>query len=127
VPLAYSIDVAQELVTITGEYAGATEWDDLLSRIRRDPRLRPRLRFLRDLRGATTPVDAATVVELARVVRRFWRLMQPERAAILTPFEEDRAALVAQALADAEGLPIRMFTNYHEAMAWLSETNTTRD
>lgn len=120
VPLVYTIDVAERLVTITGEYAGADQWNDVLTRIQHDPRYQPRSAFLRDLRGATEPVDAATVVEIAKVVRRFWPILHPVRVAILTPLEADRAALVAQALADAEHSPVRMFKNYDEAMAWLA-------
>jgi hypothetical protein len=41
--------------------------------------------FLRDRRDATTPVDAATVIGIMDVVRRFWPLLQPRRAAVLTP------------------------------------------
>jgi hypothetical protein len=121
VPLAYVIDVDQRLVTITGEYSDATEWKDVLARIHHDPRRQPGFAFLRDLRHATAPVDAATVVEIAHVVRRFWPLIQPARAAILTLSEEDAPALVAQALADADGTPLRMFTNYDEAVTWLAQ------
>lgn len=120
-PLSYVIDPAEQLVTITGEYAGVEEWKDLLGRILHDPHRRSGFAFLRDLRGATTPVDVATVVDLMEAVRRFWPLLQPSRAAILTPREFDPPALAAHALADTHGLPLRMFTSYEAALEWLRE------
>jgi hypothetical protein len=54
-------------------------------------------------------------------VRRFWPLLKPSRAAVLTPREFDPAVLAAHALADSFGLPLRMFTSYDAAMEWLRE------
>ena len=120
-PLAYAIDRGQRLVTITGEYSGAVEWQEVLTRVHLDAEHQPGFAFLRDLRAGTTPTDAATVMEIAKVVRRFWPLLQPSRVAILARSEDDAPALVAQALADAAGFPLRMFTNRKEALAWLAE------
>ena len=119
--LDYHIDPDDRLITITGEYAGAEEWQALLARVLQDPQLRPGCAFLRDLRGATAPVNAAAVVGLMDAVRRFWPLLQPSRAAVLTTREFDPAALAAHALADTHGLPLRMFGDYDSAMAWLRE------
>jgi hypothetical protein len=121
VPLIYAIDVEARLVTITGEYSDANEWNELLTRVQHDARCRPQFAFLRDLRHSTKPTDAATVVEIAKVVRRFWPILHPARVAILTPLGQDPAALVAQALADAEHTPLRVFRNCDEAMAWLAD------
>jgi hypothetical protein len=121
VPLAYIIDPTEQLVVITGEYSDSEEWQRVLARILTDPQLRGGFGFLRDLRGATTPVDAATVVGLMDAVRRFWPLLQPSRAAVLTPRDFDPAAFAAHALADSYGLPLRMFTSYEAAMEWLRE------
>ena len=117
--LAYEIDAGRRLIVITGEYSDADEWRSLLVRVLSDPRRKPGFAFLRDLRSATTPVDADTVVRIMEVVRRFWPQLQPSRAAILTKHDEDPAALVAHALADAQELPMRAFNSYDEAMAWL--------
>ena len=92
-PLTYTIDPDEQLVTITGEYSDASEWTALLTRVLQDPALRPGFGFLRDLRTATTPVDASTVVGLMDAVRRFWPLLKPSRAAVLTPRDFDPAAL----------------------------------
>jgi len=119
--LSYAIDAAQELVIITGEYSDAEEWQRVLASLLTDPRMRGGFGFLRDLREATTPVDAATVVGLMDAVRRFWPLLKPSRAAVLTPREFDPAAFAAHALADTFGIPLRMFTNYDAAMQWLRE------
>jgi hypothetical protein len=119
-PLDYSVDPDRRLVTISGEYAVADEWMDLLARVLADPRRQPGFAFLRDLRAATMPVNAATVLTIMEVVRRFWPQLQPSRAAILTRHEVDAAALVAVALADAEKLPLRVFTSQDEAMQWLT-------
>jgi hypothetical protein len=117
--LSYTIDDALRLVTITGEYADAAEWHALLTRVLADPRHRPGLAFLRDLRGGTTPVNAATVVGIMRVVREFWTPLGLTRAAILMPREMDPPALVAHAIADAENIPIQAFTSYDAAIDWL--------
>jgi hypothetical protein len=118
-PLTYTIDPDEQLVTITGEYSDASEWTALLTRILQDQALRPGFGFLRDLRTATTPVDASTVVGLMDAVRRFWPLLKPSRAAVLTPRDFDPAALAAHALADSFGLPLKMFTTYESAIDWL--------
>ena len=118
-PLDYSVDPARGLVTISGEYAVADEWMDLLGRVLADPRRQPGFAFLRDLREATTPVDAATVLRIMEVVRKFWPQLRPSRAAILTRHDVDSPALVAVALADTEKLPLRVFTSHDEAMQWL--------
>lgn len=120
-PLVYAIDPQLHLITITGEYAAADEWHDLLARVLADPRRKPGMAFLRDLRGATTPVDAETVIGIIRVVRRFWPKLQPSRAAVLTPLTIDPAALVAHALADADHIPLRTFTSYEDALGWLRD------
>jgi hypothetical protein len=118
-PLAYSIDSDQRLVTITGEYADAAEWARLLNAILNDPKLQPGFGFLRDLRDATRPVTPATVVGIIDVVKRLWPKLQPSRAAILTPRDLDEAALVAHALADAQHLALQVFRTYDEARTWL--------
>jgi hypothetical protein len=118
-PLAYLIDPDQRLVIITGEYAAPEEWAELLARVLADPRRQPGFAFLRDLRGATTPVDTTAVVQIMAVVRKFWPHLQPSRAAILTPRDVDPAALVAVAVADTEHLPFRVFKAYEEAIQWL--------
>ena len=124
-PLHYTIDAAQQLITITGEYADAGEWRVLLRQVLDDPRRRPGFAFLRDLREASTPVDAATVVGIIDVVRQFWPHLQPSRAAILTPLELDPAAFVAHALADAQEIPLRTFTSLDEALQWLQAGRRT--
>jgi len=117
--LSYTIDPDQRLITITGEYAQPEEWKALLARILNDPRREPGFAFLRDLRSATAPVDAETVVGIMDVVRRFWPLLQPSRAAVLTPLDFDPAALTAHAIADAERIPLAVFRSYEEAVDWL--------
>jgi hypothetical protein len=117
--LAYTIDPVQRLITITGEYAGRDAWQDVLSRVLGDPDLQPGLNLLRDLRGATTPTNAETVIEVISVVCAFWPKLQLSRYAVVTPRSMDPAALVAQALADREDLPMRIFTTHEEATQWL--------
>ena len=120
-PLNYLIDWTQSLVTITGDYSGPEEWENLLGRILTDPQVSGGFRFLRDLREATSPVDAATVMESMDTVRRFWPVVQPSRAAVLTRREFDPTAFAAHTLADTFGLPVRMFTSYDAALEWLRE------
>jgi hypothetical protein len=120
--LAYTIDAGQRLITITGEYAGPGEWKDILGRVLTDPDRQPGFVMLRDLRHATTPTDAETVVEVINVVREFWSKLQLSRYAVVTPLSMDPAALVAQALADREEIPMRIFMTYEEAMLWLRQS-----
>jgi hypothetical protein len=122
-PLAYLVDPDQRLVVISGEYADAEEWADLLGRVLADPRRQPGFAFLRDLRGAVAPVDTGTVIQIMAVVRKFWPFLQPSRAAILTPHDVDAAALVAVAVADEERLPFRVFTSYDDAIGWLRDVS----
>jgi hypothetical protein len=84
-PLTYTIDRTQRLITITGEYADAAEWNSLLARLLNDPQREPVFALLRDLRGATRPVSAAAVVAVMDVIQRFWPQLQPTRMAVLTP------------------------------------------
>ena len=119
--LVYTIDPDQGLLTIAGEYAGPEEWKSVLSRVLADPRCRPGLFMLRDLRDATTPTSAETVVEVINVVREFWPKLQLSRYAVVTSLNLDPAALVAQALADREQLPMRIFTTREEALQWLRQ------
>ena len=122
--LSYAIDEDLNLVTISGDYADAAEWQRVLSRLRVDPRRRPGCVILRDQRGGTKPVDAATVVAIMDVVRGFWHELGVRRAAIVMPRDFDPPALVAQALADKDDMPIRAFLFYDVAMAWLTGRET---
>jgi hypothetical protein len=117
--LTYTIDRAQRLVTIVGEYADADEWNTVLARVLDDPRYEPGFYLLRDLRSATTPVSAAAVVGVMDVIRRFWPLLQPTRMAVLTPMEFDPAALTAHAIADEKDIPLKVFSSYEDAVEWL--------
>ena len=121
-PLAYALDADQRLITITGDYAEAAEWRELLQRMLEDPQREPGFAILRDLRGSSTPIATSSVVALMKVVQHFWPLLQPSRAAILTPREFDPAAMVAHALADTHGLPIQVFNSIDAAMEWLTDT-----
>jgi hypothetical protein len=118
--LEYAIDRARSLITITGECAGAREWEALLVRALADPEWRPGLVALRDSRRRGVPVDVATVVETMAVVLRMWPSLRLRRAAIVTESVVPSPALVAHALADAENVPIRSFTSYDVAIDWLA-------
>lgn len=120
VALAYTVDPAHRLVTITGEYANAADWLKLAGKVLRDKRVKAGFAFLRDLRGAKKVPDASVVVAAFQVVQRFWPSVTPLKAAILTDSDDNSAVLVAQALADSHNLPIRVFTTYEEAVEWLN-------
>ena len=122
--LAYSIDPTQRIITITGEYAGADEWRSLLARVLNDPQRQSGFALLRDLRDATTPVSAATVVGVMDVIRQLWPLLQPAGIAVLTPLEVDPAALTACAIADAEHIPLKVFSSYDDAVEWLRRSGS---
>ena len=119
--LAYAIDPSKRLVVITGEYATQDDWRELLAAVLRDPEYQRGFSFLRDLRKATTPVDADTVARIVGVVRAAWGALGPERAAIVTPRDMQDAAMVAHALADDAQMPIRAFTSYEAALDWLGK------
>ena len=120
-PLAYHIDQQQRLVTITGDYAEPAEWQVLLGNVRADPGFRPGFAFLRDLRKSAHPVDAHTVMGIIAVVRQMWTPLGVRRAAMVTRPGIDVPASVAHALAEDENMPLRAFTSYEDAVAWLAD------
>ena len=120
-PLSYTIDRRDGIITITGEYSSDTEWRALLTAVLRDPDYRRGLAFLRDLRAAKYPVDASTVVRIMGVVREFWPALGATRGAIVTSRHLEEPAVIAHALAEAEQLPLRAFTSYEAAVEWLRE------
>lgn len=120
-PLTYRIDTERRLVTITGDYADAAEWRRLLGTVREDAAFGGGFSFIRDLRGSAHPVDAETVIGIIAVVREFWIPLAVRRAAIVTRQAINNPALVAHALAEHEQIPLRAFTSYDDALAWLSE------
>ena len=120
-PLAYQIDPASHIVTITGDYAAAAEWKALLANLASDPDYRRGFNFVRDLRASAHPVDAQTVTGILAVVKQVWDVLGVHRAAIVTRRGIDLPASVAHALADLEGIPLRAFTSYDDAVRWLNE------
>ena len=120
-PLSYSIDEHERLVTITGEYATAEEWQAFMDQVVNDSRRQAGFRYLRDLRGATRPVDASAVVRIIEVVRSVWPALQPSRVAVVASTDIDPAA-VAHALAGEHHMPLMAFTSYDQAMKWLRDS-----
>ena len=118
-PLAYSIDSTRRIVTITGDYADARGWRTLLESVGADPAYQRGFGFIRDLRAADHPVDAATVIGIIAVVREFWDLLGVQRAAMVTRFGIDAPATVAEALAEDQRVALRAFRSYDEAVAWV--------
>jgi hypothetical protein len=119
--LAYRIDPAQRVVTITGDYADAAGWRVLLNAVAQDPNYRRGFNFIRDLRDSEHPVSAATVVGIIAVVREFWNALGATRAAIVTRPGIDYPAVIAEALADDEHIALRAFTSYDDAVSWLRD------
>lgn len=120
-PLAYAIDRHESIVTITGDYAEPDEWRVLLTAVLRDPHYTRGSSFIRDLRTSEHPVSAQTVVGIISVVREFWEQLGVHRAAIVTRPGIDFPAVIAQALADDQELPLRVFTALDDAKRWLRE------
>lgn len=119
--LAYQVDTAERIVTITGEYGTGEDWKALLTQILHDPLLQPGFAFLRDRRGVAADVEVATVVAVVDAIRRFWPHIRPSRAAILVSRGCDPRAIAASALADGHGLSIKAFTSYDDAVTWLRQ------
>src|SRR4051812_39760407 len=120
-PLIYTVDTTDRIVTITGDYAGVEEWMRLLTAIAVDPNCPRGCAYLRDLRDGTVPTDTATVVSVMESIGKAWHTLKPRRAAILTAQEDNITAQVTQALADSQKLPVRAFTSHEEAMTWLRQ------
>ena len=118
-PLIYRIDATTGIVTITGEYAQAAEWRQLLGRIAQDPQYQRGFSFIRDLRSSEHPVSAETVIAIIGVVREFWGKLGAHRAAIVTRPGIDNPAMVAHALADHQHIPLRAFSAIEDAVAWV--------
>lgn len=119
--LQYDIDAAQQIVTITGDYAEPEEWRVLLAAVAEDPNYPGGYGFLRDVRGSAHPVTAQSVMGIIAVVREFWPRLKVRRAAILTGPSIDAAAMIAHALAEDQRIPLRAFTAYDDALAWLND------
>ena len=117
--LSYQIVPSRKLVTITGEFSTDVEWRTVLQAVADDPQYQPGFSFLRDLRDATQPIDAQTVRRILEVVQMAWAILQPRRAAIVAPRHVETPALVAYALAEDAGVPLRVFTSYGDAIDWL--------
>lgn len=122
-PLAYRID--GDIVTISGDYAEPGQWRSLLAAVAGDPGYRPGSCFVRDLRGSAHPVSVEAVMGIIDVVRQFWEPLNVRRAAIVTGPVESDPAVIAHALADADDIPLRTFTTYDDALAWLREGSRT--
>lgn len=118
-PLEYRIDQLQGTVTITGDYVTADEWVTLFNRVEQDPRFRPGLTFIRDLRGSLHQVSVDTVIGSVAIVREFWNRLGVRRAAIITGPVIDNPTLIISALADHYEIPIRVFGSDAEARSWL--------
>ena len=118
-PLAYSIDPQQQIVVITGDYADAEGWRQLLHAVSVDPAYRQGSGFIRDLRSSHHPVDARTVMGILAVVREFWDVLKVRRAAMVTRLGIDTPAIVAEALAQDQHVALRAFTSFDEAVAWV--------
>ena len=120
-PLAYRIEATQQIVVITGDYAEPEEWRSLLTAVANDPAYLPGCSFIRDLRRSEHPVNATSVMGIIAVVREFWPRLGTHRAAMVTRHTIDIPAVVAEALAGDEQMPLRAFTSYAEAVRWVSE------
>jgi hypothetical protein len=120
VALEYAVDNQRRLVIISGEYAKAPEWLTLVGDVLRDPEVKAGFSFLRDLRGAAGVPNAAMVISVLQVVRRFWPTLTPIKAAIVTDLEAASAAQITEALSGKHDLPIQVFTSYEAALEWLA-------
>lgn len=120
-PLMYQLDADRGIVTITGDYAEPAEWRTLLGTVLRDPHYRRGSSFIRDLRASKNPVDVHVVMGIIVVVRDFWGHLGAHRAAIVTGSGTDAPAVVAEALAGEEHLPVRAFTSMADAVEWVQQ------
>lgn len=124
--LQYDIDPAQRIVTITGDYAEPEEWRVLLAAVAEDPKYPGGYGFLRDVRASAHPVTAQSVMGIIAVVQEFWQRLNVRRAAVLTRPSIDAPAMIAHALAEDRRLPLRAFTSYDDAVAWLNDARPDR-
>ena len=85
--LTYSIDTDRRLITITGDYADAEEWAQLLGRMVTDPQLAPGFAVLRDPIACKHAVLAETDdwVAMATEYRAIAHLPGAESARIWEP------------------------------------------
>ena len=124
--LKYHIDAAQQIVTITGDYAEPEEWRALLAAVAQDPKYPGGYGFLRDVRGSADPVTAQSVMGIIAVVQEFWHRLRVRRAAIVTRAGIDAPAMIAHALAEDRHIPLRAFNSYDDAVAWLNDGRPDR-
>jgi hypothetical protein len=124
--LQYDLDAAQQIVTITGDYAEPEEWRALLVALAQDPNYPGGYSFLRDVRASVRPVTAQSVMGIIALVREFWEQLKVHRAAIVTRPAIDAPAMIAHALAEDQRIPLRAFNSYDDALAWLKDDRPSR-
>jgi hypothetical protein len=120
--LTYLIDSTQRVITINGDCAERAGWNILLGRILNDPLHQTGFGFLRDLRDSKILLDDEHLISILDVVRHFWPLLRPSRAAVVLPRSIDVDSLTAaQMITASEHWPLGVFLSYQEAMDWLRQ------
>jgi hypothetical protein len=117
--LAYHIDSARRLVTVTGEPATAPDWRALFEQLRSDRAFQTGLALLREVRRPAHHVDAGTIHNLIVVLREMCHVLELRRIAIVTPRNRGEKAVMLQAMAEDQGVPLRAFTFIEDALSWL--------
>jgi hypothetical protein len=119
----YRIDDARNLVAFqVNERTDASELAGVFEDVLRDTRVGPRFQFISDRRGIGAP-GAQYVREAIGVIRRYEEALGPRRWAIV--IDADPATfemgVLAESAAEHQGVQLRLFTEYDDALRWLQE------
>jgi hypothetical protein len=125
-PFNYTIDSTLGLVTLVFHGADTAAWKILLSRVYHDPRRQDGSALLCTVCSADPP-DAATVLDVIDTLQRFWPLLQPSRAAVLTSADFDSAALNGRAAERDRLMPLRVFNSHDSALRWVTGSTERRN
>ena len=119
-PVTYHLDQRERLVylTVAGD-ASYNEWEASMLAILADPSYRPGFGFLIDRRDATAPASdyIRRVIAFNRAHRG--ELSRGRRAVVVGSVADFGMGRMAEILGEDLPFPMRVFTNFDEALRWL--------
>jgi len=121
VPLAYEIDPGGDLIRTLGtDRVSDDDLRSLMSRAAADPRIRPEMRELCDLRAVTHfDVSSAVLHEAIEVERLNGRLSGHHLAIVVSFNVTFRVARIHEMLGETHLARVAVFHDVDEAAAWL--------
>jgi hypothetical protein len=121
-PAAYTIDEAAGVVRVTvSTDVQVHEITAVLSNVLNDPRVPPDMPFLVDRRGMEVAPTATYIRATIRMIADHQQRLGTRRwAVVIEPLPDTfEMGIVAERLGELHGVPVRLFTDYGDALRWL--------